>query len=214
MTRGKLRLPFLVVMLLTPPWANTDVPRPDLPTLAVIGVTAQVNDARWQDPRIGIGLRELMIDRLDGMARFNIPVPYSDIGRQSRICARQAWQAGAVDFDEFLPMFKNYGADYAAFAHVELDATPEQVLNVGGATIDEIRTSISVEITLIDLNTGMRVTTTGKGEDLSHARSAVFVFRNDTVLFQQSSVGKATAQAVNRALALLEQSLLKAWVLG
>ena len=34
MTRGKLRIPFLVVLLMAPPWANTDVPRPDLPEMA------------------------------------------------------------------------------------------------------------------------------------------------------------------------------------
>ena len=213
MTRGKLRIPILVVMFLAPPWANTDVPRPDLPTLTVIGVTARVNDHRWQDPRIGLGLRDMMIDRFDHMGRFQVSVPGSDLDRQARHCAQTAWD-DTMDFDEILPLFKQYGAKYAAFAHVELDATPEQVLRIGKTTISEVRTRISVKLTLINLSTGLRISTTGEGEDLSHARSAVFVFRQDTVLLQQSSVGKATAKAFDQAIARLEQLLLKAWVVG
>ncbi|MDJ0839923.1 MAG: hypothetical protein QNK37_25625 [Acidobacteriota bacterium] len=196
MKRVPRLLPCLLFALVALP-----VPGGEKPTLLVVGVAGQV-DARWNDHRIGFGIRNLIAEGLYG--RFTLLEEKQEITALTDAIAERAWRLKGKPYDfekDIAALAERRQADYLVYGHVTLFATPAQSIEIPLVSYRQVKTNIRVEVTLIHLATGRRWTGEAGGSARAKAASMLFVIRDDAVIFKRSTVGRATRKAVNKALA-------------
>jgi len=175
-------------------------PQEPAPTLTLIGVAGEVEDARWADHRVGHAIAELLTDGL--FDNFVLMEEQPELfARRGRI-AEQAWRQGdkPYDFEDDLAVFGRAGADYLAFARVTMSHSPWLHGRHGVHNHRLMRADITVRLTLIDTITEERTTAIGHAIADADTEEMVFIVQGDRVRFGETALGLATRAAVRNAL--------------
>lgn len=209
MTRahGPSAAPFLATLALVAGCATAQ-PRyltsPTRLSVAVIGVRPAVNDARLRDLRIGFGLTSLVTEELYDSGRFRLTEIAPEVRRRIDRMTVDAWQRAALPDERDLDhVAVEAGADLVAFGEVVRFESPRSSLTLGPFSTQTNRLDVAVRICIRDAALAATWCEEGSGSASSSATAAAFEFRGDRVVFDQTSVGNAIAEAVDAAMKAL-----------
>ena len=174
--------------------------REPAPTLTLIGVAGEVEDARWADHRIAHALTELLTDGL--FENFVLMEEQPGLFARKNRLAERAWRMSGkpFDFEEEIAVFERAGAEFLAFAHVALEHTPWHQSRHGMRDHRLMRADITVTLTLIDTITHQRTSVTGHATADATAEHMVFVIRDGRIRLGESALGLTTRTATRNAL--------------
>lgn len=175
-------------------------------SVAVIGVRPAVTDPRLHDLRIGFGLASLVTEELYDSGRFRLSEIAPEVrGRLDRM-AVDAWQRATLPSERDLDrVAREAGTDLVAFGEVVRFESPRSSLTIGPFSTQTNRLEVAVRICIRDAATAETWCEQGAGSASSSATAAAFEFRGDRVVFDQTSVGNAVAEAVDAAMKALLQ---------
>jgi len=173
----------------------------DKPTIAIIGVTNELENEAWRDARIGFGLKTMLSQYLMDTDKFNLLEEKSEIRDRLESTTEYLWQTGTKDsVAKPSTMAIDLGADVVAYARVIHFGVPETKISIGPVHRRRQTTEIKIAVTLADYARGKTFVGIGKGQSRRKAKSAIFEFRNNVVFFDETSVGKATRKAMEKAV--------------
>lgn len=196
-------------LIAQPPQTESDT----RPTLVVVGFACQVDDANWRDARVGFGVRSLLAQALFDTGRFANLEEKAEIRDEIRHRAETMWlhAEDKVDFVQASEDLGTWGADFAAYGRVTYFGRPQTRVSMGPLHSRTRTTIIKLEVTLIDVGSKKSIEETGVGRAKTRAKSALFTFRRDQVLWDETTVGIATGEAIRDAVAELMKTFDKKW---
>ena len=189
---------------------TTFIPQDSKPTIAVIGVTNELESEEWRDARVGFGLHNILSQYLMDTDKFILLEEKSEVRDQMSTMREYLWQIGTEDsVANSTRRAIDLGADVVAYAKVIHFGTPQTKISFGPVHRRRQTTEIKIAVTLTDYIRHKTFVGTGKGQSRRKAQSAIFEFRRDVVLFDETSVGKATREAMKKAVEEAVEKYLK-----
>ena len=179
--------------------------------LIVVGVINELNDQRWKDYRIGFGIRTLIAQTLFNTNKFNMIEEKTEIKEKIIDLSRGIWENSKkhYNFSEDQFIIKTLEADYIAYGRIYYFGKPQTSISVGVMHRRVEETVIKVEITIENVHLGKQISSKGIGKAKTTANSILFTIREDYVVFDETSIGIATKNAVEDAVNKLIKKLSK-----
>jgi len=183
-------------------WAQPDSLSCPTSRLLVIGVVNELEGKDWQDWRIGFGVRTLITQAFFNSGKVTILEEKPEIKAQITEINRRIYLFGKEDttITKGIEEAKDFGADYIAYGKIIYFGRPQTDVSVGVLHSKTIETIIRIEVTLQNLHTGKSISSKGMGKAETQANAMLFSIREDNVLFDETTVGIATRQAVEDAV--------------
>ena len=179
--------------------------------LIVIGVVNGLSDERWKDYRIGFGVRTLITQALFNTGQFNILEEKQEIKEKIKELSRGIWESSKKKYklSRDIETVKSMGVDFVAFGRIFYFGKPQTDISVGIMHRRVIETVIKIEITIENIRSGKKISSKGMGKAKTEASSILFSIREDNVIFDETSIGIATRNAVEDAIEKLMKKLPK-----
>ena len=183
----------------TPIEITNEVP---LPTIAVIGMSNEVENEEWQDERVGLGLRVILSQLFFDSGEFNMLEEKSDIRKKLNEFASAIWTMNEKDYDfnQTIDSLAIFDADFAAYGRVIYFGKPRSKMSFGPMHMNKRTVIIKVEVILEDLATGKKIKENEEGKSSTKAGSVLFQFREDNVEWDKTNIGNAIQKALNKAV--------------
>jgi hypothetical protein len=164
----------------------------------VIGVVNELDNKDWQDWRIGFGVRTLITQAFFNSGKVTILEEKPEIKEQIVEINRRMYLFGKEDstITNGIEEAKDFGADYIAYGKIIYFGRPQTDVSVGVLHSRTIETIIRIEVTLQNIHTGKSISAKGMGKAKTQANAMLFSIREDNVLFDETTIGIATKQAV------------------
>lgn len=191
-------------------WATAPVLQPALAetpsgaplTLTVIGVKNGIKDPRWDNQLIGTGISMLVLQALYETGRFrpveDRPEVLSEVDRLVKL----QWAGENPPYQEAdaEKLAGELATDAVAWARTIKFSTKRRRGGIGGL-LGSAKTTVTVEVEVFVKEKGKpAVSAKGSGEACTDSLGVFFQIRKDQVYFDQTTVGKATQQAVYEAV--------------
>ena len=175
--------------------------------LLVIGVVNKLEGKEWQDWRIGFGVRTLITQAFFNSGKVTILEEKPEIKGKIAEMNRWMYLFGQQDttISGSIEASKPLGADLIAFGKIIYFGRPQTDVSVGVLHSKTIETIIRIEVTIQNLHTGKSISARGMGKAETQANAMLFSIREDNVLFDETTVGIATKQAVEDAVDKLQK---------
>ena len=179
--------------------------------LVVIGVVNGLSDERWKDYRIGFGVRILIAQVLFNTGKFNTLEDKSEIREKIRELSRGIWESPKkkYKFSKDRETVESMGVNYIAYGRIFYFGKPQTDVSVGIMHKRVVETVIKIEVTIENIHTGKKISSKGMGKAKTKASSVLFSLREDRVLFDETSIGIATKNAVEDAIEKLMKKFPK-----
>lgn len=191
----------LALLFLAAAAAQTESPR----VLYLAGIYNEVTDERWKDARIGFGASSILAQAFYESGLF-IPVDdQEEIAAYRQETMSRMWSAPAgsdfalVDKKRLEP----FSIDAIAYARILSAKRPGSSFSMGVMRSRRQHTDIEVEVSLLDRSTEKAYRARTKARATVAARAALFEIRkgrDGEVLFDETTVGKATKEALEKAV--------------
>ncbi len=185
-------------------------PKPEMPTLAVVGLANEVSSDEWEDLRIGMGLRAILSQELFETGHFELLEEKAEIREQLRALSRGLWEEGLRQDGAETRLLAGVGAlqpDYVAYGKVVYFGRPRSRANIGPVRRNRQTIEIGLELTMLEVASGRRTIAEARGKAQTVATSAFFVYQEDRVELDESAVGTATRKAMSQAVEELMEKL-------
>ena len=171
----------------------------DPAVLEVIGVSHELSDKKWQDNRIGLGLKALLTQTLYETGKFRLLETDQSIeGKRSEIAAG-LW-AGLYKHDDVPQIAQKSPSEFQAFARVIYFGRPRSGASFGVVHSSTQTTVIRIEVTMFRKGTSERWSAIGEGKSSTTASSVLFTFHQNRADFDQSNIGNAVKAAIEDAV--------------
>ena len=171
-------------------------------TLAVIGVKNEIKDPNWENQLIGSGISHLVLQALYDTGRY---VPIEDnpeiVAEVDRLIGLQ-WAGAAPRYGEAdaARIAADLKTEAVAWARAISFSTSRRRSSFGGL-VGGARTTVTVEVEIFVKEKDRPVISArGKGKASTDSLGVFFQIRKDKVYFDQTTVGKATQEAVTAAV--------------
>jgi curli biogenesis system outer membrane secretion channel CsgG len=168
--------------------------------LIVLGMSNEVSDPHWKDAKIGFGLQNIVSEAFYDTGRFAALEDNDEVRKKLRDISQKLW-TGEIKSDPGAESDSiAHGIEFLAYGRVYYYGTPQSSASFGVLHSQTTETVIRVEIVLQNRLTGQNLKAKGVGVAKTTANSVVFNYREDRVLFDETTVGKATREAVQDAV--------------
>ena len=165
----------------------------------VLGSENQIRGRHWGDLRIGYGVTSMIAQNLYDTGLFSLVEERREIlGRLDEIRDR-IWNQGYdedIDFDAL----QLESSAWLSVGRLVYFGAPRTAMSIGPVHVRRNEVIIVVEVDLIDPEGETTITGEGIGVSERTSRSAIFEFRDDQLLLNQTSVGIALQDAVSEAV--------------
>jgi len=193
---------FLLAVFLAPGHGFAEGPAKK--RLVVIGVKNEIREKEWNDQLIGYGLSHLLLQKLFDTGRYAPVEDNPEIVAAVQKMIQNQWQG-----DEPLYRAEDAGriagqlsCDAVAYARAVCFAT-RRVRGLAGP-FSGAKTTVEIEIEVyVKEKDKPVVSAMGKGEACTRSLGVFFQIREDKVYFDETTVGKAAALAMEKAVSEL-----------
>lgn len=173
-------------------------------SIAVIGVRSAVADPRLHDLRIGFGLKDLVAEELYDAERFRLTEIDPAVRTHLDRVAVESWQRGALPSEPELDRIAHEtGTDLVAFGEIARFESPRTSMTLGPFSTQTNRLEVTVQVCIRDPEMQTSWCEQGHGDATASATATAFEFRGDRAVFDQTTIGNAVADAVDRAVKAL-----------
>jgi hypothetical protein len=170
--------------------------RYDGPKLSVVitGATRapSLEGKGWDDLRVGMGTVSVLAQALHDSGRFSLRETTPEIRSQ----LERTWRGPA----NAQPLAVDANVDCTAAVHVERFFVRDRSVFLGFAGSGRKQTHIDVTVELVDTRGGQTQRVSGHGTAQTGTSGVLFVYESGTVEFDETTIGKATRQAVYDAV--------------
>jgi len=170
--------------------------RHDRPKLSVVitGATRATSLAGkgWDDLRVGMGTVSMLAQALHDSGRFALRE--TTPGIRSQLERRWRDPAGTP------PAADDADVDCTAAVHVERFFVRDRSVFLGFAGTGRKQTHIDVSVELTDTRSGRARRVSGRGTAATGTSGVLFVYESGTVEFDETTIGKATREAIYDAV--------------
>ena len=178
------------------------MPLPTSPApISVKGVARTVNLSSLDDPRIGLGLSQRLVQQLQESGHFLLLDENQAVTSQRRNALMLAWATASDPVFDTLPV--DPAAKYEASATIRFFGRPSQSVSAGFIHYERNSAVMRIEVCLKALPKGESYCAVGEGQSQTDALSAVFQFEGERLLYEKSDAGRAGDEALRQALAQL-----------
>ncbi len=168
--------------------------------LIIFGLANELENENWKDAKIGFGLQAIVSEAFSETGKFINLEEKSEIKEQIKKITQQIWEnKTSVNFQEEGKKISPE-IEFFAYGRVFYYGTPQTKASFGVFHSETTETIIKVEIVLQNRKTQKKVKAKGTGVAKTTANSVVFTVREDVVVFDETTVGKATQEAVSKAV--------------
>ncbi len=164
----------------------------------VLGSENQIRGRQWNDLRIGYGVSSMITENLYEAGLFSLIEQHSAIrGRLDQI-REMIWHQGYDDDMDFTDL-ELENTSWLAVGRLVYFGTPQTAISLGPVHVRRNEVITVVEVDLMEPK-GRTITGQGIGVSSRTSRSAMFEFRDDQLLLNQTAVGIALQDAVSEAV--------------
>lgn len=186
---------------------QADVAADTRPRLVVAGFARDIDLEAWRDARVGMGLVAVLADTLYSSGMFRLLDEKEDVRAELRSLAARLWASSQNDTAtvaaEVASSVAVLNPDVVASGRILRFEAPGSRMSFGPLQRAQRSFVVEVEVSLKDTHTGRVQTARESAEASRVAVSAIFSVQNDKVLFDNTAVGKATNEALVKAVAKL-----------
>lgn len=205
---------FLMGVLCLFSFSRTYAESSDKKILLVTGVVNALEDERWQDLRIGFGLRNLIGEAFYETGMFRMLEEKLEIQQKLNTLAQDLWIRPERErehlFTAGMDTARTLGVQAIAYGEVLYFGVPRSSFSVGVFHANRKISEIQVKLCLKDLRTDRLFCSKAKGKAATTAYATLFEYRKDSVAFDKTTVGMATRKAVVKAVKEIMEDYQKA----
>lgn len=171
-------------------------------TLTVIGVKNEIKDPQWENQLIGTGISSLVLQALYETGRYrpieDNPEILSEVDRM--VALQWAGESPPVEEADAERLAGELKTDAVAWARTIRFSTSRRRGGIGGV-FSGAKTTVTVDVEVFLKEKGRpQVSARGRGKSSTNSMGVFFQIRKDQVYFDQTTVGKATQEAVYEAV--------------
>ncbi len=195
------------------PGAGVDVGWAQKKKVSVVGVVTEVKDKTWRDHRIGFGIANLISQELFKSGRFTVVEEKKEVLEQISEFTRRNWTnpENTPRGEKALSLARKLEVDLVAVGRVISYSHGRSRLAIGLFVKGQQKIVVNVEVGIIGKSLPKTLLAQGEGSSKFTSQGLVFELRKDVVLFDETTVGRATKaavrEAINRLLELLPPSI-------
>ncbi len=183
------------------------------PSCAVVGFLNEIENQDWRDGRVGLGVCAMLSQALFESRCFTLLDEKAEIKGRLQEIAKSAWlgRKGGATLDSAAMEMKKAGARFMASGRVYYFGKPRTRASVGPAHFSGDEVEIKIEVTLLSISDGKRISAIGTGKAKTTALSGLFTFHDENLDADKSMVGTATRKAIDAAVAEITKKYRKAY---
>jgi hypothetical protein len=174
----------------------------NLPVIAVIGMSNEVENEEWKDARVGMGLRIILSQLFFESGHFWMMEEKKEIKEKLNELSTGIWAMNQEDYDfeDDIKEIAQFEPDFVAYGKVYYFGRPRSRASFGPVHMNKNSVKIKVEVALKDMKRGKTIKEKGEGKSSTTAGSAIFQYREDNVELDKTNVGNATKDALAEAV--------------
>ena len=171
----------------------------------MVGVRRAIDDDRAQDLRLGFGLAELLTEELHDTGWFRLVDPRrTPAADRAEALARTLWEGSSPPAPAALDrLAADLGVTHVAWAELIRFASPRTRSFVGPFSSRTNRIEIGVRACVRDRERGRTACAEGAGAAEASGTGVLFEYRPKGVVFDRTTIGSATADALHQAVVRL-----------
>lgn len=173
----------------------------DLPRLAVVGVTNDTPEDELNNLLIARGIAQLAAQELYDTGLYAPVEDNPEITERINELVSLALSTGAqgIDPDGLLASGRALGCDTVGTVNITGFSKSRSRVGLGPFSSARVEVRIEVEVSLKN-EEGPLISGRGTGTGITRSQAFLFMVRHDKVNFDQTSVGRATQEAVREAV--------------
>ncbi len=170
-------------------------------TLAVIGVKNDIKKKEWNDHLIGYGLSHLLLQKLHDTGQYAPVEDNPEILDAVEKMIRTQWEGGSGIYSEqdAEKIARDLDCDAVAYARAAKFSTRRRRGFAGPFSGAKTTVVIDIEVFLKEKGKKLRKAK-GRGKASTKSMGVFFQVREDRIYFDETTVGKAAADALENAV--------------
>jgi len=165
----------------------------------VLGIENRLDDKRWQDVRIGLGIQALLGEELYNTGCFKMIENSPEMLKKRQEIATGMW-SGMYKGKDLPHLITQSEGDFIAWATLIYYGRRQSEMSAGIIHRNTDAVIVKIQITLQEKNTGKKWSAIGEGESARTGSSILFTFQGDKAELDQSIVGNAVREAIKNAV--------------
>ena len=179
--------------------------------LLSIGITDEILEQYPElgDKRVGLGLMNIVTAFMDETWRFEFVETRDEI--KDRMITQSKASAKGFTANNVSAMGNIMLAEYFVYAEIyDFSISNDETINLKDGVKENLVTRLGFQVKLVDAKTGLYMTGSGLGKSVTIREMTLLNDANlSEINFNQSSIGRATKDALNTAVAKLVKRMLR-----